>query len=405
MRVPPCSWLSPAAQSPLEGQPGPELEALQAQTRLWFEQTQAQRLRAEGELPSWFHGFISRRQTEQLLQHRPLGCFLVRFSESTVAFVLSYRGRDRCRHFVLDQLRDGRYVILGERGGHAELGELLQHHTAAPLAPYREFLTVPCPRGDEPQGRAVCSPSSEAAANPAVPSAECQGAPGARLAAVPSTKGGRARRAPGVPPLLPAKSSSSAMARGLPSPTGSGAAPQGLYSQVHKEATPPLPPTVPDPKYQQLLCPHTYAEPQGGSAARSQQLAEPIPFYAMGRGSSPEENIYSEVPLARQQLPAPCPKGSQGAFATLPPRARPRRRLLRCASSQPCHRQLPAVPTAASAGTGTPRALPELAQGTPSPVLEFDEAVYGQRTSVPRRAGAGQEAAENLYEQLSGDHL
>ncbi|NXX74023.1 SH22A protein, partial [Urocolius indicus] len=90
-RVSPCSWLSPAAQSPLEGQPGPELEALQAQTRLWFEQTQAQRLRAQGELPSWFHGFISRRQTEQLLQHRPLGCFLVRFSQSTVAFVLSYR--------------------------------------------------------------------------------------------------------------------------------------------------------------------------------------------------------------------------------------------------------------------------------------------------------------------------
>ncbi|NXX74026.1 SH22A protein, partial [Urocolius indicus] len=56
------------------------------------------------------------------------------------------RGRDRCRHFVLDQLGDGRYVILGERGAHAELGDLLQHHTTAPLAPYHEFLTVPCPR-------------------------------------------------------------------------------------------------------------------------------------------------------------------------------------------------------------------------------------------------------------------
>ncbi|KAF1492250.1 SH2 domain-containing protein 2A, partial [Pygoscelis antarcticus] len=33
----------------------------------------------------------SRRETEQLLQDQPPGCFLVRFSESTVGFVLSYR--------------------------------------------------------------------------------------------------------------------------------------------------------------------------------------------------------------------------------------------------------------------------------------------------------------------------
>ncbi|NXE43276.1 SH22A protein, partial [Ptilorrhoa leucosticta] len=56
------------------------------------------------------------------------------------------RGRDRCRHFVLDQLPDGRYVILGERSAHAELAELLQHHATAPVTPYPEFLTVPLPR-------------------------------------------------------------------------------------------------------------------------------------------------------------------------------------------------------------------------------------------------------------------
>ncbi|NWQ83437.1 SH22A protein, partial [Columbina picui] len=81
----------PPVLSPPEGDPRPELVALRARTRLWFEQTQAARLRAEGELPAWFHGFISRRDTEQLLQDQPLGCFLVRFSESTVGFVLSYR--------------------------------------------------------------------------------------------------------------------------------------------------------------------------------------------------------------------------------------------------------------------------------------------------------------------------
>ncbi|NXN84472.1 SH22A protein, partial [Bombycilla garrulus] len=53
------------------------------------------------------------------------------------------RGRGRCRHFVLDQLPDGRYVILGERSAHAELAGLLQHHTTAPVSPYHEFLTAP----------------------------------------------------------------------------------------------------------------------------------------------------------------------------------------------------------------------------------------------------------------------
>ncbi|NXC29865.1 SH22A protein, partial [Campylorhamphus procurvoides] len=53
------------------------------------------------------------------------------------------RGRDRCRHFVLDQLPDRQYVILGEQSAHAELAELLQHHTTAPVVPYHEFLTVP----------------------------------------------------------------------------------------------------------------------------------------------------------------------------------------------------------------------------------------------------------------------
>ncbi|NXI56145.1 SH22A protein, partial [Chloroceryle aenea] len=77
---------SPPGRSPLEGDLPPELVALRARTRLWFEQTQARRLRTEGELPVWFHGFISRRETERLLQDQPLGCFLVRFSESTVGF-------------------------------------------------------------------------------------------------------------------------------------------------------------------------------------------------------------------------------------------------------------------------------------------------------------------------------
>uniref|UniRef100_A0A6I8P8Z0 SH2 domain-containing protein n=1 Tax=Ornithorhynchus anatinus TaxID=9258 RepID=A0A6I8P8Z0_ORNAN len=44
-----------------------------------------------GVAPAWFHGFVSRREAEQRLQEGPQGVFLVRFSESGVGFVLSYR--------------------------------------------------------------------------------------------------------------------------------------------------------------------------------------------------------------------------------------------------------------------------------------------------------------------------
>ncbi|NXD30872.1 SH22A protein, partial [Spelaeornis formosus] len=91
----PSLQVLPGSRSPPPAQPEGDLKlervALRAQTKLWFEQTQVQRLGLNGELPTWFHGFISRREAEELLQNQPLGCFLVRFSESTIGFVLSYR--------------------------------------------------------------------------------------------------------------------------------------------------------------------------------------------------------------------------------------------------------------------------------------------------------------------------
>ncbi|XP_068778242.1 SH2 domain-containing protein 2A [Struthio camelus] len=146
--------------------PQQELAALQARTRLWFERTQAGRLRAQGELPAWFHGFVSRRETERLLEDEPEGSFLVRFSESTVGFVLSYRGRERCRHFMLEQLADGCYAILGEGSGHVELADLLRHHAAAPVALYGELLTAPCRRAPDVPAKAGSPAAAQGASGP-----------------------------------------------------------------------------------------------------------------------------------------------------------------------------------------------------------------------------------------------
>ncbi|KAM6999295.1 SH2 domain-containing protein 2A [Passerculus sandwichensis] len=399
-RVPPGFWAAPAAPCPPEDE---ERAALRARTRLWFQQTQAHRLGPDGELPSWFHGFTSRREAEELLQDQPLGCFLVRFSESTVGFVLSYRGRDRCRHFVLDQRPDGHYGILGERSAHPELAQLLQHHSSAPVSPYRELLSrpLPCPRKEEPRGRpqgdAAHSPASQAASTLQEHSPVCLETPRAE-----------------APPSLPAKSSSRGAARGLQSPSSSTAAPEAPYAQVHKD---PARPEPPEAKYQQLMCFHVYAEPReqmDPSPSKAQEPIpggppnpagppipeEPIPFYAMARGwsprGSPEENIYSEVALAGQGVPARPPKAPQNAFSTLPPKGRPRRPLFRSVSSQDCRRrQHSGAPSRDTEDRGAPSTGTQVVL-SPELELELDDPVYSR--STPRDP-----TAENVYEQLPGD--
>ncbi|XP_062367583.1 SH2 domain-containing protein 2A [Cinclus cinclus] len=409
-RVSPGFWSAPPAQSLPEEDPWPERVALRAQTRLWFEQTQAQRLGPKGELPMWFHGFISRREAEELLQDQPLGCFLVRFSESTIGFVLSYRGRDRCRHFVLDQLPDGRYVILGERSAHSELAELLQHHATAPVTPYHEFLTVPlpCGRKEEPRERAQPPAGSDAARSPPseAPAKLPDFSPVSRES--PRAEGGSGREAPSAPPpSLPAKSSSQGSARGSRSPSGSAAAPEASYAQVHKEVARP---ELPEAKYQQLMCFHVYAEPREDIAPspsahcepEEPTPAEPIPFYAMARGWSPrtrpKENIYSEVALTRQDLPARLPTAPQNAFSTLSPKPRPHRRLFRSVSSQDCkRRQLLVAPRMDRKDRGASSTGTEVTQNL---ALELDDPIYSQSTHTDQHTTA---MAENVYEQLPGD--
>ncbi|KAJ8273511.1 hypothetical protein GJAV_G00102450 [Gymnothorax javanicus] len=147
--------LSPAMLR--SGGPGP-LEALspslRAHTLLWFERSQLPRLRRPGEpLPSWLHGFATRREAEELLKDEPDGCFLVRLSESKIGFVLSYRGRDRCRHFILEEEEGGstpggrQYLIAGEQSRHGSLQELINYYTQHAVGPFDEVLTIPCVKG------------------------------------------------------------------------------------------------------------------------------------------------------------------------------------------------------------------------------------------------------------------
>ncbi|XP_052389419.1 uncharacterized protein LOC127935522 [Carassius gibelio] len=127
--------------------------SLRAHTLLWFERTQLPRLHRPGQpLPCWLHGFATRREAEQLLQDKPQGSFLLRLSESKIGFVLSYRGEDRCRHFIIEEEECGSagsvYLIAGEHSRHRSLDDLISYYTHNPVGPFNEMLTVPCMQSD-----------------------------------------------------------------------------------------------------------------------------------------------------------------------------------------------------------------------------------------------------------------
>ncbi|XP_059209584.1 SH2 domain-containing protein 7 [Centropristis striata] len=110
----------------------------------WFNDTQAPLILNNGNFPDWFQGFTARKDTEDLLRDKALGCFLIRLSDKAVGYILSYRGHDRCRHFVITQNPDGQFVITGDSQTHGSLTELIQHYKVSPIQPFGEYLTSSC---------------------------------------------------------------------------------------------------------------------------------------------------------------------------------------------------------------------------------------------------------------------
>ncbi|XP_044923122.1 SH2 domain-containing protein 7 isoform X3 [Mustela putorius furo] len=125
------------------------LAKLQELALTWFTETQAPFILQDGALPPWFHGFITRKQTEQLLGDKALGSFLIRLSDRATGYILSYRGSDRCRHFVINQLRDRRYLVSGDTHSHGTLADLVRHYQEVQLEPFGETLSAACPRPED----------------------------------------------------------------------------------------------------------------------------------------------------------------------------------------------------------------------------------------------------------------
>ncbi|XP_074060468.1 hematopoietic SH2 domain-containing protein isoform X3 [Macrotis lagotis] len=98
----------------------------------------------QDEIPKWYYGDISREAAENLLQKKPLGCFLVRASQRHVGYTLSYRAKDCCRHFMIKLLLNGCLVVPGEKDVHPTLVDLVSFYQKTPFQPFQELLTLPC---------------------------------------------------------------------------------------------------------------------------------------------------------------------------------------------------------------------------------------------------------------------
>uniref|UniRef100_A0A8R1HW54 SH2 domain-containing protein n=1 Tax=Caenorhabditis japonica TaxID=281687 RepID=A0A8R1HW54_CAEJA len=82
----------------------------------------------------WFHGIISREQSEVLLTGKPTGSFLVRVSERIWGYTVSYAARDGTfKHFLVEKIPEG-YQFLGtNQVVHDQLFDLVSYHETAPI--------------------------------------------------------------------------------------------------------------------------------------------------------------------------------------------------------------------------------------------------------------------------------
>nr|XP_058963310.1 myosin-IIIb-like [Pocillopora verrucosa] len=113
----------------------------------WFQETQVPKGVVQDEsggFSVWFHGIISRRESERLLSNKPVGCFLIRVSESRFGYTLSYRVKSRCKHYMIDQTRSGKFLIVGMQRVYKSLKEMVNVHKREPINSEGDVLIEPC---------------------------------------------------------------------------------------------------------------------------------------------------------------------------------------------------------------------------------------------------------------------
>ena len=82
-----------------------------------------------GRLQPWFHGIISREETEQLMAGQPQGAYLVRVSARIWGYTISFMEGGKVKHFLVDVV-DGQYTVFSASSrAHADLNTLIAFHS------------------------------------------------------------------------------------------------------------------------------------------------------------------------------------------------------------------------------------------------------------------------------------
>ncbi|XP_030835728.1 SH2 domain-containing protein 4A isoform X2 [Strongylocentrotus purpuratus] len=121
----------------------------------WFQKEECERqaglLKDTKEIAPWFHGIITRQQAEYLLFPKAEGHFLVRVSNRIWGYALSFRDKERAKHFLIDA-SGSMYSFFGQdQKDHASLEDLVQFHMRMPISEMgKEVLKTPCVQAANP---------------------------------------------------------------------------------------------------------------------------------------------------------------------------------------------------------------------------------------------------------------
>ncbi|KAK3782134.1 hypothetical protein RRG08_032892 [Elysia crispata] len=104
-----------------------------------------------GKPAEWFHGIINRKESEDILEGKETGAFIVRVSERVWGYTLSYKEVNRLKHFLIDASDLGYQFFGADQTIHPSLADLVNFHKETPITHSgQEKLTIPCGQITDP---------------------------------------------------------------------------------------------------------------------------------------------------------------------------------------------------------------------------------------------------------------
>lgn len=86
---------------------------------------------------------IQKSQSEEYLKSEEVGTYLIRKSDSREGYSLSFKAENRCRHYMIDALPNGKFIIIGEPRVHSSLKDLVDYHKKHKLSNWNGYLSNP----------------------------------------------------------------------------------------------------------------------------------------------------------------------------------------------------------------------------------------------------------------------